>query len=168
MTACIRRIGPEDAAAFRALRLAALAAHPEAFGSSLEEEAGIDLAVLRARLAAPPPDVLFGAFLGETLVGMAGLAVAARVKQRHKGTVWGVYVDPAQRGAGIAQALITALIDSAQAAGLGVLQLAVTVGNVPAIRLYEAAGFVRTGIEPRALRVGDRFLDEALMVRLLD
>ncbi|MBN8899303.1 MAG: GNAT family N-acetyltransferase [Rhodospirillales bacterium] len=125
----MRRIGPEDAAAFRALRLAALAAHPEAFGSSLEEEG---------------------------------------VKQRHKGTVWGVYVDPAQRGAGIAQALITAVIDSAQAAGLGVLQLAVTVGNVPAIRLYEAAGFVRTGIEPRALRVGDRFLDEALMVRLLD
>ncbi|OJW27296.1 MAG: hypothetical protein BGO51_05395 [Rhodospirillales bacterium 69-11] len=166
MTPSIRRIGPSDAAAFRGLRLAALAAHPEAFGSSYEEEAAAGPDDLR--LLPSPPGFLLGGFAGPTLVATTGVAVSPRVKQRHKGTLWGVYVDPAHRGGGIATSLVKAAVQEAREAGLRVLLLAVTLGNDAAIRRYEAAGFRRVGIEPRALCVDGRFLDEAVMALLLD
>ena len=52
----IRPLQASDAPAFRALRLAALAAHPTAFASSVEDEADTPLATLaerRARLSVP-------------------------------------------------------------------------------------------------------------------
>lgn len=150
------------------MRLAALAAHPEAFGNSYEEEAAAGPDDVRTRLLPPPPGFLLGAFAGPILVGTVGVAVSPRLKQRHKGTLWGVYVDPAHRGGGVATALVDVAVAEARAAGLRVLLLAVTVGNDVAIRRYEAAGFRYIGTEPRALCVEGRFLDEALMALVLD
>ena len=44
----------------------------------------------------------------------------------------------------------------------------VAVGNTPAIRLYQKAGFEIYGTEPRALFVNGRYIDEHMMVRFLD
>ena len=47
------------------------------------------------------------------------------------------------------------------------VRLSVVVPNAAAVRLYEAAGFERYGLERRALKVAGRHHDEALMaVRL--
>jgi RimJ/RimL family protein N-acetyltransferase len=39
--------------------------------------------------------------------------------------------------------------------------------NRQAIRLYESEGFVSYGLEGRALKLGDRYLDEYMMVLFL-
>src|SRR5512137_1345279 len=89
----IRRLGPDDLAAYRALRLRGLAEHPEAFTSSVEEEAAKPPAALASRLApkaVSPRDVVLGAFVGGALVGIVGLEVDPRRKVRHKGHVFGM------------------------------------------------------------------------------
>jgi len=47
------------------------------------------------------------------------------------------------------------------------LVLTVTDSNVGARTLYEAAGFRSFGIEPRAIRVGDRYYDKNHMIHFL-
>jgi RimJ/RimL family protein N-acetyltransferase len=42
--------------------------------------------------------------------------------------------------------------------------LTVVASNVAARRLYSAAGFEEYGLERRALKVGDEYYDEVLMV----
>ena len=154
----------DDLPLFRPLRLEALRRHPEAFGSAFEEEQGGDL----ASLIGAPPNVTLGGFVAGALVGSAGLVVSARLKQRHKGHIVGVYVDPAWRRSGLARGLLHALIHQARAQGLMVLTLSVTVGNPEARRLYLRVGFTVYGVEPLSLRVGQAFLDEELMVLRLD
>ena len=60
-----------------------------------------------------------------------------------------------------------ALIAHARASGLELLVLTVTEGNTPATRLYEDVGFVRFGLEPRAIKVGGQYLAKAHMALVL-
>jgi ribosomal protein S18 acetylase RimI-like enzyme len=48
--------------------------------------------------------------------------------------------------------------------GMEQVLLSVAVTQEPAIRLYRSLGFQRYGREPRALRIGDRYIDEEYMV----
>jgi ribosomal protein S18 acetylase RimI-like enzyme len=82
--------------------------------------------------------------------------------------VWGVAVDPEFRKQGIAKRLLQRLIAHARNQGLLQIQLAVAVENAPARALYRSLGFESFGVEPRAMRVGDRFYDEEHMVLRLD
>ncbi|MFD2647845.1 GNAT family N-acetyltransferase [Devosia albogilva] len=165
MTYSIRRLGPQDLGAYRALRLEALEAAPEAFGTAHEEAARQSDAYFRSlleRLA------VFGAFDAEgTLAGMVAFARREGVKARHVGDIISVYVGPSLRGTGASLALIEAAVDHARH---HVIQLELGVGtyNTAAIRLYEKAGFRTYGTEPRALFVNGRFIDEHQMVRFLD
>jgi RimJ/RimL family protein N-acetyltransferase len=158
----IRRLDASDAAAYRRIRLDALRWHPEAFGSSYEEEAEYALDDFRRHLA--PPGCVFGVGAGDRLVGIAGLYVQTRRKHRHKGTVVGVYVEAGHRRGGTAQRLVEAVIEQARQQELRLLQLTVTVGNDSARRLYSRLGFQSFGIERRALLVEGVFYDEELMV----
>jgi ribosomal protein S18 acetylase RimI-like enzyme len=160
----IRPLGQGDLPLYRPLRLAALRQHPDAFGSSFEEEQDDDL----TRMIGARPSVTLGGFVDEALAGIAGLVVSPRLKQRHKGHVVGVYVAPSCRRTGLAGALLDRLIQEARASGLVQLTLSVTVGNEAARRLYQQAGFIAYGVEPLSLRVGGVFLDEELMALRLD
>ena len=153
----IRRLGRDDAAAYAALRAAALTAAPQAFGASPEDEAGRDAAEVLERNA------VFGAVGQGGLVGLAGLARESLAKRRHIGLVWGVWVAPEARGQGLGQRLMGAVIAEARAQGLTHLQLGVGATNLPALALYRRAGFVVTGFEEAALCVDGAFLDEMLM-----
>ena len=111
---------------------------------------------------------VFGAFDGDTLVGITGVRRDARAKIAHKATIWGVFVDPAYRGQGIAQTLLeNATAHAAQAWGCKQLMLCVNEVNANAERLYASQGFVRFGTEPRSLFVDGRFYDEHHMVKTL-
>lgn len=162
-TYSVRRLGRDDLAAYRVIRLAALRQHPEAFSSSFEEESQLDLEGFAHRVPEHPPGATIGGFDGPTLVAIAGLSVVPRLKTRHKGVVVGVYVDPAHRGTGLAGDIMLAVIAAGRRANLALLQLTVTAGNDPARRLYERFGFLSYGLERRALLVGDRYYDETLM-----
>ena len=76
-----------------------------------------------------------------------------------------MYVAPEVRGQGIGKALMLEAIDRVRAlAGLDHVLLGVVESQTIARRLYAALGFVVYGREPRAVRVGDRYLDEELMI----
>ncbi|MGO4387070.1 N-acetyltransferase family protein [Microvirga sp. 2YAF29] len=158
----IRPLTPSDAQAFREVRLEALATNPEAFGSSYEEEVDLPLETIRSRIPVAGQNAIFGAFVGERLVGMAGFAVHNRVKASHKGVMWGVYVHADWRGYGLGRKLVQHVIEQASRHVI-ILEAAVGLNNDSARRTYHALGFKPYGIEPKALRVGDTFYDEELL-----
>lgn len=157
----IRILEPADAEAFRSLRLEALTVAPEAFGASYEEDVSIPLETMRARLSAGP-NTVFGAFADRALVGMAGFAVHDRVKARHKGVLWGVYVKAEWRGHQVGKGLVQRVIDHASRHVI-ILEAAVGLTNHGARRTYHGLGFKPYGIQRKALRVGDMFYDEELL-----
>jgi ribosomal protein S18 acetylase RimI-like enzyme len=89
-------------------------------------------------------------------------------KLQHKASIISVYVDAAYRGKRLGEGLMRTVMEHVRKAG-GVEQLLLTVvsDNQAARRLYERCGFVPYGEEKRALRVGDRYYDETLMVSFL-
>jgi ribosomal protein S18 acetylase RimI-like enzyme len=158
----IRPLGPEDAEAYRRIRLDALRLFPEAFGAAFEDEAKLDVAQFAERLATPGL-TRFGGLAQAELVGLVGLQVPAGAKERHKAHLFSMYVDASHRRSGLAQQLVEAVIAGARDAGAILLQLSVTVGNVAAQRLYRRMGFTVYGVERRAFLVNGDFYDSELM-----
>ena len=147
---------------FQALRLEALERHPEAFASSFEEERNRSLDAVAERIPEQPPAIIFGAFAGERLVGMAGFYQQSHLKARHRGNLWGMYVQSGWRGQGVGEALVRAVIEHARGF-VEFVELTVVVDNHPAVKLYDRLGFTPYGVQQAALRIGDRDYDEALL-----
>lgn len=157
----IRPVQTCEAHFLRTLRLEALAAHPDSFGSSLDE-ATRQTKETFAEIASTGR--VIGCFDSEgKLAGMAGLALGERRKAQHRATLWGVYIKPDLRGSGATSALLRATIALARPPVEEVL-LTVALHNVPAIRSYERLGFERYGVDERALKLSDgTYVDEILM-----
>lgn len=156
----------KDAASFQALRLLALRESPSSFASSYEEERDRTLAQISAFVAGSNERVIFGAFDGNSLVGICGLGREGSLKERHRGFIRSMYVAPEHRGKGIGGKLLAKACEQAATwVGLEQLTLAVTAGNESAETLYAKHGFVPCGRVPRALRVGGVYFDEVQMVR---
>jgi Sortase and related acyltransferases len=160
----IRRLGAADASALVELRREALETEPLAFGASPADDVGLVVESVRGFLGDHETQAVFGQFDGTRLVGMIGLVKAHKVKQRHKATIWGMYVTPRARNKGVGRALLEAAIGHARGWGLDQLQLSVTEAAPTARRLYEAAGFRLWGQEPRSLHWNGRFVDEYHLV----
>ncbi len=160
----VRRLTPDDAEAFRAIRLESLKNHPEAFGASYEFEEGLALSSFAARLR---KDAIFGAFQDGELMGTAGFAALKSPKARHKGILWGMYVREPARGSGLAQALVERVVAHAHSQ-VELVQLTVVTANERALKFYEDQGFECYGTEKKALKIGPDYFDEALLVRFLD
>jgi GNAT superfamily N-acetyltransferase len=159
----IRRLRAEDAASLVSLRREALEADPLAFGASPEDD-HFSLEAARSSLADHQEQAVFGSLEDNDLTGMVGVIRASKVKQRHTGMVWGMYVTPRARHKGVGRALLEAAIQHARDWGLEQLQLGVTEAAPIAKRLYETAGFRSWGREPRALHWNGRFVDEHHLV----
>ena len=80
---------------------------------------------------------------------------AATVRERKPRHIWGMYVAPRLRGQGAGEA--------GRCEGLRTILLSVSQTQAAAKRLYERLGFRTYGVEPGALRVGDRYLDEEFL-----
>ncbi len=160
----VRRLMGADAAVFQALRLKGLRDHPDAFGSSWEEEADRPLEqtaqALDARFVA-------GCERDGVLVGIGGIRRGDTTKTRHRAVIWGLYVDPAARGLGVGALLMSALIDHARGRVEDVT-LTVSAHNEGARALYEKFGFVDYGLDRRSLKIGEDYVDERLMRLTLD
>jgi ribosomal protein S18 acetylase RimI-like enzyme len=159
----IRALGVAETQDYRAIRLAALRHAPEAFGSVHDIEALKSTAQHSERLIS---SVVFGAYDGNSIVGMIGLKQEDGPKDRHKAFMWGFYVDPVYRNDGVGAAMLAALLATARDL-VEQVTLAVVRDSTAAIALYERFGFTRYGIEPRALKTDAGYADEVLMVRFL-
>jgi ribosomal protein S18 acetylase RimI-like enzyme len=149
-TIALRRLGPADAAQYRALRLAGLRAFPHAFRPSVEEALAQPLSWAEARLE-KAGEYWFGAFDGAELVGAICLRTQEGEKIRHSASLNALVVDPERQREGIGAALVAHLIASARALGyLRQITLTVHEGNTAAERLYDRFGFVQFGLEPDA------------------
>lgn len=166
----IRSAVPEDAEKLRELRLAALAAHPDAFASDAESAATETVAHWAERIVrniSTRAGTICVAVAGDRLIGMMGLHRELRRKTRHSGAIWGAYVSPAWRGRHVAEALIGECLAWARENGLVLVKLAVVTTNTPAIRCYARCGFAIYGIEPKVICHDGVFYDELLMIRYL-
>jgi ribosomal protein S18 acetylase RimI-like enzyme len=151
----VRRARPDDAAAWRELRLRALADAPTAFGSTLEREHSWSVEVYAERLAAGN-SVL--AFAGDLPIGI-GAGFEHPAGWFHVVSIW---VDPEHRRRGANRLILGELVSRARELGLQV-HLDVTRGNDAARRAYERFGFVATG-ESEPLREGSPFVTERMVL----
>lgn len=161
----IRELNRADHDAYWNLRLEALEGEPLIFGEDPSEHRAHSRQVIEDRLGDGTQDsFLLGAFADAAMVGTAALLRADRIKRRHMAMVWGVYVQPAWRGHHIARDMMIYLINRAKRMdGLSLLHLTVTTTN-HAKRIYEALGFVQTGLEPMSMKYRDQYIDEYYMV----
>ncbi|NOU79897.1 GNAT family N-acetyltransferase [Paenibacillus sp. LMG 31459] len=165
----LRMLTSEDAEVYRGLRLQSLRLHPEAYLSSYESEKKLSIVTTRIRLEPSENNFTLGAFDGEEkLVGIVTFFRESRPKIDHKANIYSVYVDSDVRKQGVGRRLMVELIARARLLpGLEILNLTVTSNNVAAKRLYESLGFICYGTEPKAMKLGDEYLDEDLMILLL-
>ncbi|SPF68622.1 Acetyltransferase (GNAT) family [Propionibacterium ruminifibrarum] len=79
-----------------------------------------------------------------------------------------VYVAPGHEHEGIGLMLMTELIDQARRAGLHAMVGVVDAGNRASLAFHERLGFTNHGVLPQVGRKFGRWLDVAMLVRLLD
>ncbi len=76
-----------------------------------------------------------------------------------------IYVAPTARGAGVGRALLGALVEASEGAGLWTLQAGIFPESQVGLRLHEGAGFRVVGTRERLGRLGDRWRDVVLIER---
>lgn len=166
----LRLLTDADLPAYKVLRDEGLRQDPEAFSSDFDSARALPPATYAARLGQPPQDhFILGALDARgALMGAVVCEREARLKKRHEAALVGMIVAPGARGRGVGKALLARFDALArQLPGLEQVVLSVTASNAQAMRLYEGAGFVRYGLQPRALKLDARYLDKALMIKML-
>ncbi len=165
----LRRLGPDDAQAFQALRLRGLRDEPSAFASSWAEEHDEPLDSVARRLALRDDGGVYGALDGASLLGVVGLQREGLRQLAHKAFVWGVYVAPEARRRGLGRALLGTALQAAadlpaRPTQVRQVNLGVNAANAAALALYRGLGFVAYGLEHGYLMVDGQLHDEVLMV----
>ncbi|MFI8193050.1 GNAT family N-acetyltransferase [Streptomyces sp. NPDC085946] len=138
-------------------------------------QAGIDEGDATFETAAPSWEAFdAGRLPGHRFVGLdargtvLGWVAASRVSDRcaYAGVVeHSVYVRPGARGRGVAATLLTALIDSTEAAGIWTIQSGVFPENTASLALHARAGFRVIGTRERIGRHHGRWRDVVLLER---
>jgi ribosomal protein S18 acetylase RimI-like enzyme len=159
----IRKIVEAELPQLRDLRLRSLKEHPEAFGVAYEEELATPPEKFNEKLSPyfnSLDNLLLGAFLDGSLVGMLAFSRYGIIKFRHTGYIWGMYVAGEAQGHGIGKALMQAAIAHARSLpDLEKINLDVVPTNASARGLYLSLGFVPFGRQPRALKVDGIYHD---------
>lgn len=164
----IRLLKSNDFEAYSSLRAQALATTPEAFGASESKEAPLRKPRFEA-MQKSDFNFIVGAFDDGKLVGIVGYMRNTSEKQKHKGAIWGVYVEEAYRGRKISSQLLRMAVDKAfEEADVRLIHLSVGSLNYSALVLYANFGFDVYGVEKEGLFVNGNYIDEYHMVKFRD
>lgn len=157
----IRKLEKDDARSLQSCRLLGLEESPEVFLATYDEVADTPLSAVESELV--DQNICYvGAFSGEHLIGFMRFVRFQRCARKHVAEVRSVYVKSALRGQQVGFHLLHHLIESARATGVESLILSVLADNAAARRLYESCGFQLYGVEPRAIKKGRNYIDQAL------
>ena len=173
----IIRLGCGDAARYIRLRRRMLLDAPWSFAASPDDDVALRPDQLteylgdaeRAIFAVEGPDVSSGAGQPTAggrpeLVAAAGILRATQRKFTHRARLWGVFVEPDDRGRGLGRLVVGAAIDLARSwAGVDYVDLGVSENAPRAQALYESLGFRAWGREPEATEWDGRRYDEIHM-----
>ncbi|EAA1423746.1 N-acetyltransferase, partial [Salmonella enterica subsp. enterica] len=118
---------------FGEIRLSALKKAPEMFGSVYEHEEKKPMEAFAERLR---DAVAFGAYIDGEIIGLSVFKQEDGPKDAHKAHLSGVFVEPEQRGRGVAGMLLRAVIDYGRE-HVEQIMLTVAEGNEAAINLYQ-------------------------------
>lgn len=100
------------------------------------------------------------------IAGTAGIEqVSPKVKLRHR-CDFGISILKEFWGLGIGRALTAACIECAAAAGYEQIELEVVSENDRAVKMYEKAGFIEYGRNPRDFKSRDHGYQEVVYMRL--
>lgn len=163
----VRRVRPDEAAQFRAIRLAALRDSPTAFGSTLEETELRPREYWESRVtqgAEGRESVLFVAVDNGRWVGLAGGFLEISPGE-YRADVVSMWVRPDCRGVGVGRALLSEVIEWARDHGAARADLWVTETNAAARGLYRSLGFIETG-ETQPLPSHPELLEYAMVLDL--
>lgn len=168
----IRPLEIVDFAPFLDIQREALLQSPEVFGSDYEWFESLSILSKEQRYEKYmnfPYQYILGAFDPDgSVVGMIGFTTETQPKIRHKGQVWGLFVQPSYRGKGLATQLIQSVLDTAHdVLDIEQVQLAVSTQNEASYGLYLRLGFTVFGTELHAMKVGSSYVDEYHMVKFL-
>jgi RimJ/RimL family protein N-acetyltransferase len=160
-----RELTIDDFDAYNELREMALNVGAEIFVSTNDEERNSRKAKFTSRMQDDFSFVM-GAFEGNILVGVVTFGREDRIKIKHKGGIYGMFINPDYQGKGVGSALMTLTLEKAfKIEGLRQINLGVMSSNLNAIKLYEKMGFKPYGVEEKAVFVNGNFLDELFMVK---
>ena len=161
----IRELTPVDAATYQALMLHGLVEHAESFRISIQDDGEPMVPFALSRTDA----FTLGAWLaGGQLVGVASFERETRVKFRHKGLLYRMYVSADAAGRGIGRKLIQEIVRRArQIEGLEQINLTVVASNSKAMRLYSSEGFKSFALEKNGLKTDKSYSDEEQMALFL-
>lgn len=162
----IRRFAQHEWRTYRDLRLHALADSPDAFGSTFAREQD-------------RPDADWMHRLGEGAASETDLPLLVEVGGRPAGLAWcrieeskpdvanlyQVWVAPEYRNLGAGTMLLEAVIAWARYRRIACIELGVTVGDNPAMRMYTRAGFVPSG-PPQPLRPRSELMSQPMRLML--
>lgn len=157
----IRPMTPADASAVLAIYQAGMDGGNASFEHSAPAWAAFDVSKL-------PDHRLVAVDDRDAVLGWVAIsAVSARAV--YAGVVeHSVYVDPAARGCGVGRALLDALIESTEKAGIWTIQSGIFLENTASIALHRAAGFRTVGVRERVgrhLTQGNRWRDVVFIER---
>ncbi|WP_459656355.1 GNAT family N-acetyltransferase [Vibrio rotiferianus] len=159
-----RKLEASDWEQYKELRLLSLVQSPESFENSFEDESKLSNEQWIGRVTATQSAFIMGAYDGDVLIGVAGLAQALKEKIKHKSYLWGLFVKQEYRGKHIANDMLSKLVHIAsENTDISQIQLTVASENDAAISLYKKLGFHKYGTEVDALRINGKSYDEILM-----
>ena len=106
------------------------------------------------------------AIVDGVIAGTAGIeAIGTKYKVRHRAE-FGISVVKKYWGLGIGKVLLASCIECAKAAGYSQLELKVVAENERAVSMYEQAGFVECGRNPKGFRSRIAGFQEVISMRL--
>jgi L-amino acid N-acyltransferase YncA len=154
----LQAMRPDDWPAVRAIYEAGIATGNATFETTVPDWPAWDAAHLAGhRLVARDEDG-----------GVVGWSALAPVSDRcaYAGVAEdSIYVAPGAQGHGVGRALLSAVVASAEQAGIWTVQTGIFPENQPSLRLHEACGFRVVGVRERLGRLGGRWRDVLLMER---